>query len=174
MHPKRATTTRRQPPKLNLQHRMNAPINKFCIASFRFVLGARCTLFVFVLVGFAIVAPIAFAQPDPSIFDERRYVPQQQGPPPQAERPPPPSKPLPRAVLIAGAAVLLLVSSILLFKSARAWRSSNLFDRQYRFPSTGPAALRFGGNRCGGQLATLNFHGAAKEKTLAKSDRENV
>ena len=152
---------------------MNVPINKFCVASFRFVLAARRAIFVFVLVGFAISAPLAFAQPDPSIFDERRYVPQQLLLP-QAKRPPTPAKPIPRAVLIAGAAVLLLVSSILLLKSARAWRSSNLFDRQYRFPAPGPAALRFGGNRCGGQLATLKFRGAAEAKTLAKSDRENA
>jgi hypothetical protein len=152
---------------------MNSPINNVCLALCRFVLAARRTIFVLVLAGFAISAPLAFAQPDPSIFDERRYVPQAT-PPPQAQRPSTPAKPIPRAVLIAGAAVLLLVSSIVLVKSARAWRSSNLFDRQYRFPAPGPAALRFGGNRCGGQLATLKFRGAAEATTLAKSARENA
>lgn len=149
---------------------MNTPINNVCVASCRFVLAARRTIFVFVFVGFAISAPLAFAQPDPSIFDERRYVPTGPPPPPDAARPPTPAKPIPRAVLIAGAAVFLLVSSLVLVKSARAWRSSNLFDRQYRFPEPGPADLRFGGNRCGGQLATLEFRGAA----LAKSERENA
>jgi hypothetical protein len=153
---------------------MKIPIQKFWVASFRFVLAVRRTIFVFVLAGFAISASLAPAQPDPSIFDQRRYAPQQQPPPPPHERMPAPAKPIPRAALIAGATVLLLVSSILLLKSARAWRSSNLFDRQYRFPAPGPAALRFGGNRCGGQLATLEFRGAAEAKTLAKSDRENA
>jgi hypothetical protein len=153
---------------------MNSPIKNVCVALCRFVLTARRTIFVFVLAGFAISAPLAFAQPDPSIFDERRYVPTEPPPPPQAERPPTPTKPIPRAVLIAGAAVFRLVSSLVLVKSVRAWRSSNLFDRQYRFPAPGPAALRFGGNRCGGQLATLKFRGAAEAKMLAKSERENA
>jgi hypothetical protein len=76
-------------------------------------------------------------------------------------------------VLIAGAAVLLFVSVILLVRSVRAWRSSNLFDRQYRFPAPGPAALRFGGNRCGGQLATLTFR-TVEMKPSEKSKRENA
>ncbi|MEP6685855.1 MAG: hypothetical protein ABJB22_03685 [Verrucomicrobiota bacterium] len=132
----------------------------------------RRKIFVFVLAGFAISAPLASAQPDPSIFDQGRYIPQGT-PPPEVKRTPAPAEPIPRAVLISGGAVLLLVSSILLFKSARAWRSSNLFDRQYRFPPPGPAAFRFGGNRCGGQLATLNFRDATKAQTLAKSERKN-
>jgi hypothetical protein len=153
---------------------MNTPINNVCVASYRFVLAACRMIFVFVLVGFAISAPLAFAQPDPSIFDERRYVPHEPPPPPDAERPPTLAKPLPRAVLIAGTAAILLVSSLVLVKSVRAWRSSNLFDRQYRFPEPGPAALRFGGNRCGGHLATLKFRGAAEATMLAKSERENA
>jgi hypothetical protein len=152
---------------------MKIAIQKFCVAAFRFALTVRRTIFVFVLAGFAISASLALAQPDPSIFDERRYVPQQPPPPPQ-ERMPTPAKPIPRAVLVAGGVVLLLVSGILLLKSARAWRSSNLFDRQYRFPSPGPAALRFGGNRCGGQLATLKFRSAPEARALAKSDGENA
>ena len=150
---------------------MNTPINKHRVRLPRFLFASRNTIFVFVLIGFAISAPLAFAQPDPSIFDQRRYVPQET-PRPQAERAPP-RKPIPKAVLIAGTAVLLLVSGILLVKSVRAWRSSNLFDRQYRFPAPGPAALRFGANRCGGQLATLTFR-SAEMKPSEKSKRENA
>ncbi len=150
---------------------MNTPINKFCVRLSRFLLASRYTIFVFVLIGFAVFAPLAFAQPDPSIFDQRRYVPQET-PRPEVERTPP-SKPIPKVVLIAGAAVLLLVSGILLAKSVRTWRSSNLFDRQYRFPAPGPAALRFGGNRCGGHLATVTFR-TAEMKPSEKSKRENA
>jgi hypothetical protein len=150
---------------------MNVPINKFRVRLSRFLLASRYTIFVFVLIGFAIFAPLAFAQPDPSIFDQRRYVPQET-PRPEAERTPP-SKPIPKVVLIAGAAALLLVSGILLVRSVRAWRSSNLFDRQYRFPAPGPVALRFGGNRCGGQLATLTFRGAEVNPS-EKSKHENA
>ena len=150
---------------------MNTPINKLRVRLSRFLFACRNTIFVFALIGFAICVPLAFAQPDPSIFDQRRYVPQET-PRPEVDRTPP-RKPIPKAVLIAGAAVLLLVSGILLVKSVRAWRSSNLFDRQYRFPAPGPAALRFGGNRCGGQLATLTFR-SAEVKTPEKSKRENA
>ena len=99
---------------------MNAPISKSCVRLSRFLLASRYTIFVFVLIGFAVFAPLAFAQPDPSIFDQRRYVPQET-PRPEVERTPP-SKPIPKVVLIAGAAVLLLVSGILLAKSVRTWR----------------------------------------------------
>ena len=150
---------------------MNTPINKFRVRLSRFLLASRYTIFVFVLIGFAVFAPLVFAQPDPSIFDQRRYVPQET-PRPEVERTPP-SKPIPKVVLIAGGAVLLLVSGILLAKSVRTWRSSNLFDRQYRFPAPGPAALRFGGNRCGGQLATVTFR-TAEMKPSEKSKRENA
>lgn len=152
---------------------MNSAIIKFCAESIQFVLAARRAIFILALTGFAISSPLAFAQPDPSIFDQQRYVPQET-PPPRGERSPSPSRSIPRTVLIAGAAVLLMVSGIVLFKSARAWRSANLFDRQYRFPTPGPAELRFGGNRCGGQLATLKFRGAAEATALAKSDREKA
>lgn len=130
-------------------------------------------MFIFVLVGFTISIPLALAQPDPSMFDQRRYI-APETPPPRGERLPSPSRSIPRAVLIAGAALLLLVSGIVLFKSARAWRSSNLFDRQYRFPPPGPVALRFGGSRCGGQLATLKFRGSGGATTLPKSDGEKA
>jgi len=153
---------------------MNTPIIRFCVASFRFAWAARSAFLVFALIGFAIFAPVAFAQPDPSIFDQRRFVPPPNAPAPEAARPPAPARAIPRVVLIAGAAVLLIVSSFLLFKSARAWRSSNLFDRQYRFPAAGPPALRFGGNRCGGQMAAIKFSDASEAKAFAKSDRKNA
>ncbi len=122
----------------------------------RFAFARSRAILVFVLIGFAISARLAFSQPDPSIFDEKRYIPPPT-PPPKAERVPGPSKPIPRGWIIAGFAVALVASSVVLVKSARAWRASNLFDRQYRFPEPGLPALRLGGARCGGQMATLNF-----------------
>ncbi len=65
--------------------------------------------------------------------------------------------PIPRVWIIAGASVALLAGCGLLYASIRAWRSSNLFDREYHFPPAGPSAMRFGGARSGGLMATINF-----------------
>jgi hypothetical protein len=65
--------------------------------------------------------------------------------------------PIPRVWIIAGASVALLAGCGLLYASIRAWRSSNLFDREYHFPPAGPSAMRFGGARSGGLMATIDF-----------------
>ncbi len=135
---------------------MNVLLNKSWIASFRFPSVWRGAILALVLVGLTISVRMAFSQPDPSIFDERRFTPQDT-PTPQAEQTPKPSKPIPRGWIIAGLTIVVVTSGVLLVKSTRAWRASNLFDRQYRFPEPGPPALRFGGTRCGGEMATLNF-----------------
>ena len=63
------------------------------------------------------------------------------------------------------------------YAASRAWRSSNVFDRQYRFPEGGEAALRFGATRSGGHMATIKFepkqrpHGFRDEKRLGKRPR---
>jgi hypothetical protein len=57
------------------------------------------------------------------------------------------------AVIAAAAAVGL---AVLAFAAPR-WRSSNLFDRQYRFPRVENVALRFGATRSGGCMATIEY-----------------
>jgi hypothetical protein len=65
--------------------------------------------------------------------------------------------PVPLGWRISGIAAAALFGLALLYGAARAWRSSNLFDRQYRFPDEGEAAERLGGRRCGGHMATIRF-----------------
>ncbi|MGH7935893.1 MAG: TPM domain-containing protein [Chthoniobacterales bacterium] len=65
-------------------------------------------------------------------------------------------------------AILLVAGAIFLFIAARIWRSANLFDRRYAFPKPDePVAKRFGGARCGGQMATIRF-GENQEARQAK------
>ena len=68
-----------------------------------------------------------------------------------------PSKPIPLGWKIGGAVAAVLALAGLLYGASKAWHSSNLFDREYRFPTGSDAALRFGGKRCGGYMATLRF-----------------
>jgi hypothetical protein len=115
----------------------------------------RRSFFLLLGLGFAVAAPLAPAQPDPSIFRPQN-IPQQQTAS-EPGRALPPSKPIPRGFIFAGAVVVFLIAALLLFKAVGAWRSSNLFDRQYRFPHPAAIPARLGGARCGGQMATLNF-----------------
>lgn len=62
---------------------------------------------------------------------------------------------------IAVVLAVVVLSSALLWISIRVWRSSNLFDRQYRFPEVATAAERLGANRSGGHLATITFRDRA-------------
>ena len=72
-------------------------------------------------------------------------------------------KPIPREWIIAGIAAGVLLTAAVLYGSARRWRESNLFDRQYRFPPVGQAAARFGAEKCGGHMATVRFGSEAKD-----------
>ena len=58
---------------------------------------------------------------------------------------------------IAIALAVVVIASGALWMSMRVWGSANLFDRQYRFPAPGTAALRLGANRSGGHSATIRF-----------------
>ena len=96
--------------------------------------------------------------PSPPVFEPRPF-----GPLP-APTPPQPSvvrtlspDPLPRKWVIGAGAVGALAGGALLFFGIRAWRMSRLFGRQYRFPVPKNVALRLGGERSGGWLATARF-----------------
>jgi hypothetical protein len=125
--------------------------------------GITGLLFAFVALAIAQTLP-AFAQlPPPSTakpeFKERPF-----GPLPAPTRPPAAkpkdveeSEPLPLGWKVGiGVAIALAVAG-LLYGASRAWHSSNLFDYQHRFPVGNDAALRFGGKRSGGHMATLSF-----------------
>jgi hypothetical protein len=62
---------------------------------------------------------------------------------------------------MGGAVALALIAAFLLYFAAKAWRASNIFGRKYRLPSPETAAVRFGGNRSGGLMATIE---PAKDK----------
>jgi len=66
-------------------------------------------------------------------------------------------QPIPLAWILGGTGIGLLAIVALLYGSARRWRSSNLFDRQYRFPIVEEPALRFGAKKCGGHLAKVQL-----------------
>ena len=100
-------------------------------------------------------------QPAEPLFKERPFGPQPcPTPTPQRirkvfEEP----KPIPVAWIITGVAITVLASAALLYGASRHWRSSNLFDRQYRFPKSPQTALRFGAEKCGGHMATVQLRG---------------
>ena len=68
-----------------------------------------------------------------------------------------PEKPLPRSWLIGGAIAVVIGLAGLIYGATRVWHSSNLFDRQYRFPPPQDVPLRLGGEKSGGHMATLRF-----------------
>jgi len=71
-------------------------------------------------------------------------------------------KPIPVGWKIAIVAIVAMGGGFAVAFSLRAWRSSNLFDRQYRFPAGKTAALRLGANKSGGCMATIEFGHRAK------------
>jgi hypothetical protein len=69
---------------------------------------------------------------------------------------PQPSEPIPPDWLVASGIVVIIVGGVLLYFASRAWRAANIFERKYRFPpSPEDPAVRFGGNRSGGLMATI-------------------
>lgn len=66
-------------------------------------------------------------------------------------------------------AIIAVIASAVgtgLYFSVRSWRSSNLFDRQYRFPSVAQVPLRLGGTKSGGSMATIVFVDRAANQEL--------
>lgn len=74
------------------------------------------------------------------------------------------AKPIPRSWVIGGAIAAVVALGGLSYLATRVWRSSNLFDREYRFPVTRDAAIRLGAERCGGHMAVVQF-GKPRSKT---------
>ena len=58
---------------------------------------------------------------------------------------------------IALGLLVLLAFAAAFYFALRAWRSSNLFHREYRFPVPKNVALRLGASRSGGRMATADF-----------------
>jgi hypothetical protein len=96
------------------------------------------------------------ATPSPSAVASARENPFDQFVKAQAQR-----KPIPTSWKIAAAMVVVAIASVVLWISVRVWRASNLFDRQYRFPAVQSAALRLGGTRSGGLVASTKFRNRA-------------
>jgi hypothetical protein len=95
------------------------------------------------------------AKPD---FEDRPFGPvPEPTPTPSPKFTPEPGPPLPREWKIGAGVLGALALAAFIYGCFRAWRSSNLFDRTYRFPPSGPAAVRFGGKKSGGLLATVSF-----------------
>ena len=66
-------------------------------------------------------------------------------------------KPIPFGWYVGGGVLAAVTVMLLLWGAARAWRSSNLFDRQYYFPTDPEPALRLNAVRCGGHMATIDL-----------------
>ncbi len=118
----------------------------------------------------------AFPPPKPAgpLFKQRPF-----GPVPEATTPPAKAyqadeKPIPREWLIGGGITLVLLIAGVLYGSARAWRSHDLFDQQYRFPPNRQPALRLGGPRNGGHMATLRGDELPDRKPIATSKTKDA
>ena len=100
-------------------------------------------------------------QPSPSapLFQERPFGPRADptSPPPRPSADAEQARPIPAGWLISGGIVIAAAFLALLYRASRVWRSSNLFDQQYRFPTEHEPALRFGASKTGGHIATISF-----------------
>ena len=144
----------------------------------------RASLFVRLLpmllfCGASVLPLVAQLPPPPAAtpeFKERPFGPL----PPPTQAPPPkpkdvePPKPIPREWLIGGGIAWVLAIAALLWGANKAWHSSNLFDRQYRFPESRDPALRLGGKRSGGHMATIQFGTPVQRPQPQPSEAKNA
>ena len=72
---------------------------------------------------------------------------------------------------IALGLLVLLAFAAAFYFALRAWRSSNLFHREYRFPVPKNVALRLGASRSGGRLATADFAANAPGQSSSTNQR---
>lgn len=124
-------------------------------------------------------APTPFPPPSSAgqLFEERGFGPL----PLPTQTPPPPKrfdseeeKPIPREWIMAGLATVALAVAGIIYGSARAWRSSNIFDQQYRFPANEHPALRFGGPRGGGHMATIRLNAKTQRQRDQASETKDA
>lgn len=118
----------------------------------KLVKGTHLLRLAFLLALLAISLPHSFGQGGTPVFI-RRYVPPPEEAPVRGS--PPESEPIPQGWIIAGEALAAVIGVAMLIAATKAWRSSNIFERKYQFPSGEPAARRFGGNRSGGRMAVI-------------------
>ena len=108
------------------------------------------------------VAELPPPSTSPPVFQDRPFGPK---PPPTPPQPsvvrPGSADPIPRSWILGGIAFGGVVAGAILFFALRAWRMARIFGRQYRFPVPANVALRLGGERSGGLLATTRFENAA-------------
>lgn len=108
----------------------------------------------------AAAAPLAVSQPGPNPFNDQRFLVTATPTPTPSDlirEQPAPGKPWPRSVKITMVAALIVIALVILAFSVRAWRTGNLFDREYRFPAPTSIAARLGARRSGGCMATITF-----------------
>ena len=116
--------------------------------------GAALAAFLFASAAVALPPP----SPSPPVFQDRPFGPKPAPTPPrpsivQTE----PGRPIPRAWIVGGATFGAIAAAALMFFAVRAWQMSRLFGRQYLFPKPERVALRLGGERSGGLMATARF-----------------
>jgi hypothetical protein len=129
-------------------------VMNFCVFQIRSG-GAAARLFLAIFIAFA---PIAFSQITTTRPKTAPSVARAAETPSAFARPRHAQKPIPRTWKIAIAAAVLITGAVLLAYSARAWRVSNLFGREYRFPPPATVALRLGARRSGGLMAAISFN----------------
>src|SRR3954453_20815792 len=78
---------------------------------------------------------------------------------------------IPFGLKLALALLALLALAAAFYFALRAWRSSNLFQRQYQFPEPGHVPLRLGAARSGGRMATINFASSETAQLSATNQR---
>jgi hypothetical protein len=122
------------------------------------------------------LAQLPAPSPTAPIFEQKNFGPWGTPTPPpptrlleQADR-----KPIPREWIIGGAVAATVVALLLFWGASRAWRSSNLFDQQYRFPIRGGAAvaLRLGGKKSGGHMASISLPASGEKAPRAAAPNE--
>jgi hypothetical protein len=111
-------------------------------------------LFFALLVAFT---PVAFSQYQPPAGNKTPIASSAAESPSAFARPKRVRKPIPLQWKIAIVAAVLIIGALVLARSARAWRASNLFGREYRFPPPATVAFRLGAKRSGGLMATISF-----------------
>jgi hypothetical protein len=125
--------------------------------------SAASLLSIFLLVS----VPTAISQTDKPMFGDPGLPSPSAAPPVPTPKGPPSAFVQSRTVYklslrikLAIAGAILTVGLVAFAFSVRAWRSGNLFNRQYHFPPVATVALRLGANKSGGCMATIVFSDA--------------